>query len=211
MGGPPLPSTVLDEEGLPKPPVRDIEEVERPEMEEADPSLPLRDMAAAAELVERFVDITGASSPRAHALLHVHGWNLERALRAHDEAEEKIESIERGRAPRSTAKGPSRCGVGVATSARHVGIAATRAPHRANARCCVGQSCLSLLKQISPWSKIVSKTRASPPTTCYSRRGCVGIGASRAASTADAKIKHGCRARSRSLAGPSTPWRDALC
>ena len=50
MGGPPLPSTVLDEEGLPQPPVRDIEEVERPEMEEADPSLPLRDMAAAATL-----------------------------------------------------------------------------------------------------------------------------------------------------------------
>ena len=106
MGGPPLPSTLLDEEGLPKPPVRDIEEVERPEMEEADPSLPLRDMAAAAELVERFVDITGASSSRACALLSAHGWTLERALRAHTEAEEKIKSIERGRAPRSTAKTP---------------------------------------------------------------------------------------------------------
>ena len=148
MGGPPLPSTVLDEERSPRTPRFE-------ELPEADPSLPLRDMAAAARLVEGFVDITGASSPRAHALLHVHGWNLERALRAHDEAEEKIESIERGRAPRSTAKGPSRCGVGVATSARHVGIAATRAPHRANARCCVGQSWLFLMRQMSQWNELI--------------------------------------------------------
>ena len=34
-------------------------------------------------------------------------------------------------------------------------IEATRAPHRANARCCVGQSWLFLMRQMSQWNELV--------------------------------------------------------
>ena len=54
---------------------------------------------------------------------------------------------------------------------------------------CAPRSCRARSKNqsiTSPGSKIVSKSGASPPATCYPG-ACVGIGALRAASTADAQ------------------------